>query len=95
MIRRSLPLLLALTCLSCGGGSGDEGDGLVTMTVISVSPNTSSTVNGGDVVVVRGTNFLTAQVSSVLFAGTNAGFLEAIHVILEVLVEQDRLDAGF
>ena len=83
MIRRSLPLLLAMACLSCGGSS-EDGGGAVTFTVISIMPNTSSTVNGGDVVSINGTNFLTVQVFRVTFGGQLAAILNTTQNVVTV-----------
>lgn len=55
----------------CGGGGG--GGGGIAWTVLSVSPDVSLDLNGGDVVTVTGTNFNAAGVIGATF-GASPGF---------------------
>jgi len=52
----------------CGGGGG--GNATVTFTLTAVNPAVSDDLNGGDVVTITGTNFMTASVVNVTFGGT-------------------------
>jgi len=74
--------LLAAT-LGCSGGGG--GDSSSTFTLQFVDPNASADVNGGDTVVVHGTNFLAARVARVFFGANNPGF--GIKVLSDTEIE--------
>jgi len=60
-----VPILLLASC----GGNGSS-SGTVQWSVTGVMPAVSNDLNGGDIVTITGTNFITAGVSNVTFDGT-------------------------
>jgi hypothetical protein len=63
--QRLIGALSLFACLwaGCGGGGGGG------FTVVSVLPNASADLGGGDLITITGTNFQTVQITTVTFGG--------------------------
>jgi hypothetical protein len=64
-----LSALILIPALAAGCSGGGGGGGGITFTVLNVAPSISNDLNGGDLVSITGTNFVTVNVANVKFAG--------------------------